>query len=575
MTTVLIHELPEKTNLLRARLQHLLSLTPGTHAEKLLKRSQAEPTEQLRMVLTGQYSSGKSSLIKALTDGAVDPHIDADIATSEVEEYAWDGSVTLVDTPGVQTGLRVHDELAMEAIGTAEFILFTVTPTLFDDALRDHLRLLANDLGKFAQIIIVITKSSTSAAEDGVRARAVQEALGTVTYSLPIVEIDSVQYLRSLQGGPRADARRQQSRIDQLRAAINVVSEERGQLALLRRPLQLIRQLSDEAQELFVSDDRSRIALQLLAAQAKAISERRSALDRDFLHARTEFIRNCSTDVTKYVDAIFRQPPADGGSPEHLVTAEAQLIDDLERHATQLGESINRFTQEQRDTLSSQLLEIGDSNRMNALLRSTSDVTLRAPVRVASTTTQTSSAPTSSGVDWHKLGEHLKQGQGLWGAGSGLRDASGSLGHKLVKDIGHTFGHKFKPWQAIKIADKIGKAAKFGGAMIQVGAAGYEVLKNERDANTAQIAREEQYSALVTEIMGHADKIAAEARQQLSQIVDPELDAIVTQIRADQDNILNAEQATSSATAELCQIAAEADRLQAIGATNPDFRPSP
>lgn len=569
MTNVLIHELPEETKRLHARLQHVLSQAPGTHAEKLLNRSQAERTEHLRMVLTGQYSSGKSSLIKALTDGAVDPFIDADIATSEVEEYAWDGSVTLVDTPGVQTGLHVHDELAMDAIGTADFILFTVTPTLFDDALRDHLRLLANDLGKFAQIIIVFTKSSTGEDEDGERARAVQKALGTVTYSLPIVEVDSVYYLRSLQGGPRADERRQQSRIDQLRATINTVSEERGQLAILRKPLQLIRQLSDEAQELFVSDDRSRIALQLLAAQAKAISERRSALDRDFLHAKAEFMRNCSTDVNGYVDSVSGQPSTAEGSPDVVTPAKTRFIESLKRHETQLLESTNRSKQEQLDTLSQQFLEIGESNRMSALLRAADEVSPKTPtpMQVTSSTAQASSAPQTRSVDWQKIGEHLKQSQGLWGAGNGLQNASGSLGHTIVKDIGHTFGHKFKPWEAIKIADKIGKFAKVGGVAIQVGAAGYEVWKNDRDAYAAQISRERQHSALVTEIMGHADKIAAEARQQLSQIVDPAFDAVVAQIRADQDNILNAEQATNSATEELRQIAAEADRLQAIGAT--------
>ena len=68
------------------------------------------------------------------------------------------------------------------------------------------------------------------------------------------------------------------------------------------------------------------------------------------------------------------------------------------------------------------------------------------------------------------------------------------------------FGKKFKPWEAVKIADKIGKAAKVGGFVIQIGGAGYEVWRNEREARKAQVESERQHAAFVTEIMGHADE---------------------------------------------------------------------
>ena len=57
----------------------VLGAGTGSLATALLERARVEPREKPRMVLTGQFSSGKSSLIKALTDGAVDPVIDADI----------------------------------------------------------------------------------------------------------------------------------------------------------------------------------------------------------------------------------------------------------------------------------------------------------------------------------------------------------------------------------------------------------------------------------------------------------------------------------------------------------------
>lgn len=562
MTKVLIHELPGKSQLLLARLQAVLHETPGPAATALLARATIDQADKPRMVLTGQYSSGKSSLIKALTDGAVQPLIDADIATGEVTEYEWDGAVVLVDTPGVQSGLRSHDELAMDAIGNADFILFVVTVNLFDDASRDFLRRLANGLQMHGQMIVVITQTNKRSATEGVRQQAVQDALGTATFNLPIVEVDSVDYLRSLEGGSRAEAFRQRSRIDDLRAMINRVSAERGDLARLRQPFHLIRQLCDEAQELFAQDDTSRAALALLATQTRAISQRRFMLDQSFARADAEFKRDCLVDVVGFVDSASTLPNDEAQARTTLEEAEIRLIESLERHAVEFAERINRLAGSEFDTLSEELLEIGESNRLDLLLRPSGVVSLDAPDRIhagSSTTDARAAAPIA--VDWQKIGDLIKRGQGWWGAGDGLREASGSLGHKLVKDVGHTFGHKFKPWQAIKIADKIGKAAKVGGFLIQAGTAGYEVWKNEREARAAQIQSERQHSALVTEIMGHADKIASDARRELSAIIDPPLDRLLNEIRVAQDEILSAENARGSAADELRAIVTEADRL--------------
>lgn len=562
MTKVLIHELPGQSRLLLARLQAVLREAPGPAATALLARATIDQTDKPRMVLTGQYSSGKSSLIKALTDGAVQPLIDADIATGEVTEYEWDGAVVLVDTPGVQSGLRSHDELAMDAIGNADFILFVVTVNLFDDASRDFLRRLANGLQMHGQMIVVITQTSKRSAAEGVRQQAVQEALGTATFNLPIVEVDSADYLRSLEGGSRSEAFRQRSRMDDLRAMINQLSAERGNLARLRQPLHLIRQLCDEAQELFMPDDTTSAALALLAAQTRAISQRRFMLDQSFARVETDFKRDCLVDVLGFVDTASTLPDEQAQARPILEDAEARLVESLERHATEFAERINKLAGSEFDTLSEELLEIGASNRLDRLLRPSGAVSLDAPDRVhpvASASAAQEAAPIA--VDWRKIGDLIKRGQGWWGAGDGLRDASGSLGHKLVKDVGHTFGYKFKPWQALKIADKVGKAAKVGGFVISAGTAGYEVWKNEREARAAQIQSERQHSALVTEIMGHADKIASDARRELAAIIDPSLDQLQAEIRVTQDEILNAEATRGSASDELREIADEADRL--------------
>jgi hypothetical protein len=564
MTQVFVHELAGQGEVLTDRLREVLERADGPLSAELLSRARIETRGISRMVLTGQYSSGKSSLIKALTDGAVDPHIDADIATDQITDYEWDKAVVLVDTPGVKSGLREHDDLAKIAVGEANFILFVITVGGFDDASSAYLRRLVNDLQLHAQTIVVITQTGMQSAEPGLRQAAVQQALGTTSFNLPIVEVDSVYYLESLQGGPRAEMRRQLSGIDDLRGEINRISLDRGDIAALRQPLQLVRQLCDEAQSLFVDDERSRIALGLLASRRAAISERRLMIDLLFRTTETEFKSSCLVDVTGFVDAVTSLP-IDGREPEAaLGEAQDRLTEALDRHAQQFANSINRLVAAQTDKLTEQLLEIGDSNRAVQLLSVPPQVTLSGPRgidRPRRSDADGQSKGDSGGVDWGQVSDQLKHGQTWWGAGKGAGQSAGTQGHQVVKEVGHLFGKKFRPWEAVKIADKIGKAAKIGGFVLQIGLAGYEVYRGERDARSAQLESERQHAAFVTEIMGHASKITSEARIQLAGAVDPPLNAFLAKDQEIQNEILGADVLRGEAGRELVAISAEADRL--------------
>jgi hypothetical protein len=559
VTNVLVHELPSRTEELMSRLQHVLRAGSGTLAGDLLARARTQSREKPRMVLTGQFSSGKSSLVKALTDAGVDPVIDADIATDAVTEYDWDGAVVLVDTPGVQSGLRSHDELALGAIGDADFILFVITVNLFDDASRNYLRHLANTLQLYGQMIVVITQAGKQRADEGVREKAVQDALGTSAFNLPIAEVDSVHYLRSLDGGSRAELLRTRSGIDELRATINRISADRGQLAQLRQPLHLIRQLCDEAQQLFVTDPQSQSALALLAAQRSAVSERRYMIERTFQTADSEFKSACLIDVTAFVDAATSLP-ADGTAS--LDAAESRLVEALDRHADRFAGAINRLTEMQFDKLTERLMEIGASNRARHLLPPDGGVALETPGGLHPTPAdRPGDDRITSTVNWRKVADQITKGQKWWGAGEGLKSASGSVGHNIVKEVGHLFGKKFKPWEALKIADGIGKAAKIGGFALQIGLSGYEVWRVEREARQAQLESERRHAAFITEIMGHADRIAADARRQLWEIIDPPMNDFLTAAQTTQEEILGADVARTGATRELQAIASEADRL--------------
>ncbi|MGY1714222.1 GTPase [Geodermatophilus sp. SYSU D01106] len=562
MTQILLHQLATQAPPLLQRLRAVLAVKHGPKAEELLAHAVFEERSTPRMVLTGQFSSGKSSLVKALTDGAADVVIDSDIATDEVTEYTWDGAVTLIDTPGVQANVREHDRLAEEAITTADFVLFVMTVDLLDDASRGLLRRLALDLGKADQLLVVITHAATMSAPEGHRRQVVREAVGLTRDAFPVLEVDSAYYLRSLEDERRRHLLRRRSGIDELREAINRISENRGDLAILRQRFQLIRQLCDAGQELFAENPEQRAGLTLLALQRRTMTDRRAHIDVQFRDAEAKFKQNSRTAIADFVDAC--ELAAQQTYDDEVARASARLVDGLNEHADRFAEDVNHLVAQQFDRLGLDMLDIAGSNRAAELLRASGTVRLRPATapdpRSPGAPRAGSGAHPEQGAPWmHEVGEWLSNARKMWGAGDGLTGSSGSLGHGAVKDVGHFFGARFKPWQAVKIADRLGKALKVAGVALQVASTVHEVWRGDREA-VAEVERQRRARALlITEIMAIADQIAADAHAQLRSIVDPPFESAMAEIDRLRDGILADSSQRDAASRELSAIAAEAD----------------
>ncbi|MBQ9394793.1 MAG: 50S ribosome-binding GTPase, partial [Proteobacteria bacterium] len=117
----------------------------------------AEQSNKVRIVVVGQYSAGKSSLLRMLT-GREDIAVGANITTEKVQKFDWNG-IEIVDTPGIHTELHPdHDEISYHAIASADLLIFVVTNELFDAHIAEHFRKLAIDSGKASEMILVINK---------------------------------------------------------------------------------------------------------------------------------------------------------------------------------------------------------------------------------------------------------------------------------------------------------------------------------------------------------------------------------------------------------------------------------
>lgn len=118
--------------------------------------------DAVKIVLVGQYSSGKSSIAKMLT-GDESIEIAAGIATDTATSYHWNG-IEIIDTPGIKTGIREeHDNITKQAIAEADMLIFVATYELFDDTLAMDFRNMAFEQNRANSMILVVNKMSKTA----------------------------------------------------------------------------------------------------------------------------------------------------------------------------------------------------------------------------------------------------------------------------------------------------------------------------------------------------------------------------------------------------------------------------
>ena len=87
--------------------------------------------DKITLAFIGQYSSGKSTIISALTE-LKNIKIGAGVTTDKTTYYDWN-DIKLIDTPGLWTSYKEHDEITETAIEKSDLLVFCITTELFDE----------------------------------------------------------------------------------------------------------------------------------------------------------------------------------------------------------------------------------------------------------------------------------------------------------------------------------------------------------------------------------------------------------------------------------------------------------
>ncbi len=534
MNDLLFHAAPAAVRDLSRRLTEIVAQLPSKERSRLLRLLVVDEHERPRMVFTGQYSSGKSTLIKALTDDAAQVVIDSAVATDQVQMFDWDGLVDLVDTPGVQAGSSEHDRMAEEALRSADLVLFAVTVDLFDDGSVEHLRHITEDLRKAPQLLVVITKSRSLHAAEGVRGAAVRAALGTFADQVPWVECDAKTYLDGLHDTDplRASRRIEASRMTQVTETINRIARERGDLARFRVALQQIALAASEALAALADDPDEEAVLTVLARQRSALTNRRGLLDSALDRQATEFRSACIRAAEALADAAETIEESEIPDWTKIDTASETLNRQLSAANQRFTDGVHAVVSSQLADFTSEVREIEASPYAHQLRALEVNSVVEVQVIPADTGLVRDAGRRARRVPvWApRAAEHLKSFQESWGAGDGIKQAAGTSGHKIVYKVGKLAGWKFEPWQAVRWANNIGKFAKAGAFVLPVALEAYAVVSDERQEMRVAKEKFRRRSALVGRVLTQCDDISRSVLVQVREELDAEFDTAVREI---------------------------------------------
>lgn len=451
--SALIHSLKDQT------LELTTEYSAYSELGERIRSSLAEKNEdsKLRIVFVGQYSSGKSSIISALTnDSSI--KIDSDIATDTTEDYEW-RSVIITDTPGIAAGRPDHDAITHKKIQQADLLVYVVTYSLFDNVLVEDFRRLAVDYNYKGKMLLVVNKMYSEDGEYEELCRTytqnLEEQIGAETLSVMPVSFVSAGY--ALDEDPDFHP---YSHIDDLAGKLEGLIGKNQSLARVETVGQIVATSIEE--ELAGRVDGTTSDEQQLLQRVEKVVSRVKRDAESLLREEVASIKSLSRSL--------------GSECAAGVGASETIQDEID----EASESLNRKANESFNQLTERFSELDDELDAELVALSESNLAQRFFARYESRNSDVKIDGEAVSIDKESDRVVVKQLSSLLGkgssqlaslsagakAGTGLltsTGASGSAVHQAVLGVGKALGVKFQGWQAVNIAKNIGNVGKVLG----------------------------------------------------------------------------------------------------------------
>lgn len=494
-------------------------LLKDTNNSELINKMDAELSnlqdrKELRLAFVGQYSSGKSTIISALT-GRKDIKIDANVATDHVSEYKWN-NIILMDTPGILAGkVESHDESTKAALKECDLIFYVLTSQLFDDVLFNNFIDLAYNQHFADKMFIVVNKMGMESGDfeqlvDNYTCslEKIFSERGYELNSFPIAFIDAADYMDGIDENDEEFVKL--SNFERFIDKLNIFVAHKG----------MIKKQFDTPVRIYQS------YLKDIAVSAvdKTLLDFYNQFEQKLYHSLSDIKRDTSNNLysfgsaamSKVVDlsnAIGDIEETDWKNKQNALVAELQNI--ITNTSAQIEESINRNYERL-------LSEINDFSGKDSLTLYYGKIDEKLSSPNISVEEQKNLSMQKKALDFLRQGGQSigKMAPNVTKLTGGVSQASGSVLHKAVLEVGHFFGKSFGPWQAVRWASNIAKVAKFGVPVVAMGIDIWMQFREDSKENKRLQQIKASKNQFVSAYQVEINKVIDQFKNYLAQVFD-------------------------------------------------------
>ena len=423
----------------------------------------------ISLVFVGQYSAGKSTILRALTKIET-IEIGEKITTQVTKEYEWD-NLKVIDTPGIHTTLRPdHDEISYEAIVNADILVYVVTHELFDSYIGQNFKKLLLEKNKAGEIILVVNKMATVGnTKENREIKRLDLKKVTEPYSpedLRTCFIDAESYIDSLEEKDEEISNElyNRSNYEELVDTINIFVEQRGYYSKLTTSLQKIADIIQRS--ISFSSDTGDIGTE----EQELLDER-----KNLLYAKIN-IQQSIKDIYYETENIIRDKGRNLANRLYDFENESEAKEEINNVCIEVKVLCDKCKTDillKLEKISEEYIEknIYEFNSENI----NDEIELKNYNKNKKSITNN-----ILNSDYLKKGcESLFTSVGDSGFGD-LKSSSGSPIHQVILKIGEVFEYDFKPWEAVRWANNINKGVKAAAVLGVVFSYGME-MKEEID----------------------------------------------------------------------------------------------
>ena len=470
--------------------------------------------QKLSIAFVGQYSSGKSTIISAMT-GNKHIKIDANVATDTVSKYDWH-DIILMDTPGILAGkVERHDEATKNALKESDLIFYVLTSQLFDDVVFNNFIDLAYNQHLADKMFIVINKMGMESGEYDELVKNYTQSLNK-TFSekgyniedFPISFIDANDYIDGVEENDPEFI--ELSHFEHFVDMLNTFVEQKG----------LIKKQFDTP-------------VRILQSYLKNIEV--STVDKtlcDFYNQFEQKLTSSQKEIKRDVEQILYS--FDSSSMNEVINLSNEIgsIDETEwtkkqnnlndRLKTMISDASDRIETSINQSYDRLLQEINEFSGKDALVKYAESIEGKINSPSVSIEEKKSLTIQKKSLDLLRQGANKVSGMapGVDKLFGGISGASGSSLHEVVLNIGHFFGKSFKLWEAVKWASNIAKVAKFGIPVLTAGIDIWMQLREDKKENERLKQIKASKSQFVTGYQSEINKVKTQFGNYLSSILE-------------------------------------------------------